>query len=91
MTEWKPIETAPRDGSWLLLKGGNHGIWRDDDEVEQAPVVCAFYNGKNEYWCDDANDMVDYEVWAYCFWDSGWRSVYVNPTHWMPLPEPPQD
>ena len=22
-------------------------------------------------------------------WD--WRSIYFEPTHWMPLPEPPKD
>lgn len=74
---WQPIETAPKDGTWILITGGE-GNWPDTDEV--APVVSAFceknYHGE--------------DTWHYCFWEGGWYSMYENPTHWMPLPPLPE-
>lgn len=59
--EWQLIETAPKDGTVVLLFYGE--------------VFAGFY---------DSNFISGYE----------WR-VHIdeccagNPTHWMPLPEPP--
>ena len=62
---WQPIETAPKDGSRLL--------------VTRAP-----FTGKAPYKI----------VWWSSSTPKGWRwrlskLVRFNPTHWMPLPEPP--
>lgn len=76
--EWQPIETAPKDGRWVLLCGFDP----DDDPVygsTNPPAVVAFW--REDDWGDE---------WAYCFWDSDWRSFVDGPTHWMPLPEPPE-
>lgn len=74
MTEWKTIESAPRDREVLL--------WVPAVAV---PYMPEFYSAP-----------------AYCIsacWDSAaygwWSSVVtgdreINPTHWMPLPEPPK-
>tara|TARA_R110000772_G_scaffold201302_2_gene311663 strand:+ start:516 stop:815 length:300 start_codon:yes stop_codon:yes gene_type:complete len=54
---WLPIETAPRDGTELLL-------W-------QRGVGCGV-----SWWGHDPDNE-----------DLGWYKF--NPTHWMPLPSPP--
>jgi hypothetical protein len=59
MSEWKPIETAPRDGSDVL-------IWCYTGEIGIAHF--------------------DYATFAW------WHNLceYPDPTHWMPLPPPPE-
>ena len=73
----KPIETAPKDGTWILLIGG-YDV--DAGDYFHMPAVVAFWEPMSKY-SDGA--------WRYCFWEGDWRSEYCNPTHWMPLPEPP--
>ena len=77
---WQPIETAPKDGTWVLLFGGKTS---EDDYMRTGVLierpVTAFWNNSE---CYD-------EYWAFAFWDGDWREEYSDPTHWMPLPEPP--
>lgn len=75
--KWQPIETAPRDGTWVLLTGGED----TENYGENGPVVSA------RWWQEYGPDGDWY--WAYAYWDSAWRSEYKNPTHWMPPPDPP--
>jgi hypothetical protein len=58
--EWQPIETAPKDGTEILLFSG----WDIG--------LC--------YWRNDS-----------CFlgWTWGAGNRFNNPSHWMPLPQPP--
>ena len=62
---WQPIETAPTDGSAVLL----------------YPYM------------DDWANM--YVVYGYATLDGEWFSTVdgltFEPTHWMPLPEPPEE
>ncbi len=57
INSWQPIETAPKDGSRILLATPtgkiSGGMW-----------------------------SLQYRVWS-------WPYVMVEPTHWMPIPEPP--
>lgn len=78
MSEWQPIATAPKDGSWVLLSGGyiDYG-W--DAEDNPHCVVGQSYASRN--WGD---------CWQFAWYDSGYYGIYNNPTHWMPLPEPPK-
>ena len=90
--KWQPIETAPKDGTWVLLIGGK----TDEDDgsykkarVNKARPVVAFYVEGRIYW--DGPNLIyqDEPYWAFSFWNGDWRSGYDNPTHWMPLPTPP--
>jgi hypothetical protein len=81
MSDWQPIATAPKDGSDVLL-------WADT----RAATDLAFYlqtGGKHfagvqiGYWEDAVAHPMQTE-------QAGWRLPMVGePTHWMPLPEPP--
>ena len=72
--KWQPIETAPKDGTRILVTGGT---FRREDEDEKRPAWTAIV------WWDS-----DQRVWwgGYLAQDVG---VWYEPTHWMPLPEPP--
>jgi hypothetical protein len=60
MSEWQPIETAPRDGRTILVRQGDwaphHAYWRKE---------C------HEWWAIEYHGC-------------------PRPTHWMPLPAPPE-
>jgi hypothetical protein len=76
---WQPIETAPRDGSWIALAGGSieYG-W--DGNTEPPYVVGQCSNWLNEETADPN--------WQFAWYDFGYYGEYKNPTHWMPLSEP---
>lgn len=80
---WQPIKTAPRDGTAVLVM---RDIWPGT-----ATGRAEDCNGHNTYvaawWGDEDDNSVG--QWT-CYMDS----VYdprcpVEPTHWMPLPNPP--
>jgi len=70
---WQPIETAPQDGSWVLLCGGR---WACDNDW-LPPVAVAQWEGQGfcAYWSAAVPDQ---------------DAAYDSPTHWMPLPPPPE-
>ena len=80
---WRPIATAPKDGSHILACGTYQ--WEDYEERQQTGVVVVF-------WEVDLNEYID--DWKRR--SGGWVLVNANPytdrcqpTHWMPLPEGP--
>ena len=76
---WQPIETAPRDGTWILLAGGRveYGWY-----AEQPPLVVGQYTN------DGPGGLDDWQ-WHFAWYDGGYYGEYIGPTHWQPLPEPP--
>lgn len=80
MSEWRPIETVPKDGTWVLL-----GSFHDDG--------CGGiyeYGGKPNiaFWSESTKRQVG------SGWEVNWQTGsgriisegYGSPTHWMPLP-----
>jgi hypothetical protein len=64
-SQWQPIETAPKDGTEVLLyEKGSINIGCYD--------WCEFENGSFKHW-------------------TGLSDSLENPTHWQPLPTPPQE
>lgn len=73
--EWEPIETAPRDGTTILVYFRWHG---------PMTVVANDQNDPDadwRLWYIDDHKHGPYVVRGYCEGDD---------THWMPLPEPPK-
>ena len=84
---WQGIESAPRDGTSIL-------VWRDDwDEPVMARWVC-FYDYLTDVEIEASG--LDDEALAKADWHAadymqGCRlESDTTPTHWMPLPEPPE-
>lgn len=77
-TGWQPIETAPKDGTEI-------GVW-------------LVFTPTQEDWRTGLGGFERFDVAS---WDAGcsnpgwereqgWQTHWVGePTHWMPLPEPP--
>ena len=82
--EWQKIETAPRDGSVLILRNGDSvvaGWWAPQGEGKY---------GVDWFFVDDttfaASGCCDREV-SDRISPNGWCRGLSSPTHWMPLPE----
>ena len=77
VAQWQPIETAPRDGTKILL----YGQWQGEINGMRNDVVAVGAwgggrsdRGKSGWW--DIINTDGYACWIYA-------------THWMPLPAPP--
>jgi hypothetical protein len=76
--EWQPIETAPKDGTWVLC----YGLAHDEDASEPRIFTAVWTNWRNgkklkNWW------------WQFAWFDGGYYGE-CEPTHWMPIPAPPQ-
>lgn len=72
-TTWKAIETAPRDGSDVLLNVAGTvviGRWVDDERRSFGEVV-----SRRQEWV--------------CHVSATWAPVKIEPSHWMEIPAPP--
>ena len=76
--QWQPIETAPRDGTII-------DVWLGDADMRDVEFYCTHGTRRSPGW-----------------WFSNGKfrplgglepamTVFVTPTHWMPLPNPPED
>ena len=70
MTNWQPIDSAPKDGTDLLV-AITHSLGADEWEAIQ--------------WVDWQTDDTKWPIYQ--------RRIDIPfpPTHWMPLPPPPQE
>lgn len=72
---WQPIETAPKDGTEILL----FELLRGEESMIRAG-----------YWEDQGESIHDVgEAAGWSIADSGYIGE-IRPTHWMPLPAPPE-
>lgn len=54
MTQWQPIETAPRDGEWLLvfdpIEGVTLAIFAPSEGIFRSPYVEVDFELKPTHW-----------------------------------------
>ena len=72
--DWQPIETAPKDGTDILVWGSIEMSSRSRPHVGTEDIIRVCWSQGGESW-------VVTSVQA-----DGW---VPEPTHWMPLPAPP--
>ena len=87
MTDWKPIRTAPHDRFVLL--------YVPDGKLETGPVTIGIYLPAEDENRDARGRFIRTHPWWPANWN-GWLGTdgdnnpsWCEPTHWMPLPEPP--
>lgn len=80
MTEWKPIETAPKNGTPFLTFSTDALCQARESALgyQSTPVLVMAWMASNKYPypVDEHGDWHDF----HCY----------EPTHWAPLPEPPE-
>lgn len=70
--EWQPIETAPMDGTYILIYQHNK-MYADYEHT----IYVAKYR----------TDYLNNPEWVEAM---GEEYICFDPTHWMPLPKPPE-
>ena len=71
---WQPIETAPKDGTEIFL----HCPGSTRPKIGSWRVD-GLMSERGEMWLDDSYDD----------FSTSFESCPLDPTHWMPLPTPP--
>lgn len=77
MSEWRPIETAPKDGTRFRARR----------------IAAEIVNGSRQRtrritWWGKASHV---PLYGWCH-GQHWEDVTLwEPTHWVPLPDPPED
>ena len=85
---WQPIDTAPKDGTWILVWGGKTDEdfeWdEDEEEFRFRPVIARWSIAPK--WRDGQDS------WRFANYEGGYFGVFCEscqPTHWQPLPPLP--
>ena len=99
MSDWEPIESAPRNGARFYALNHDGEIWvarfdqygriiyRTNQRVEPRKFEVRTVDGE-EWMKEDKQFSADNERWQ-SSWTLWSRLYEFAPTHWMPLPAPP--
>lgn len=93
---WQPIETAPKDGPILVYCPEGVEIpertycWPKDMTMH---VLIAHWHAPDRRTHDEAGwyaPFTEFDGGVYDDPSCEFESVRLDPTHWMPLPDPPE-
>jgi hypothetical protein len=74
---WQPIETAPKDGSRMLIAGGTQSFGTDENVPFDGVSIAFWQGGYQPHWRGE--DRQAHDDW-----------YEHQPTHWQPLPAAPR-
>lgn len=78
ISDWRPIETAPRDGTVI-------DVWLGDADEEDVDFYCTPGTRRSPAWGFIAGRFRP------LIGLSTPMTTFVQPTHWMPMPGPPEE
>jgi hypothetical protein len=92
MTEWQPIESAPKDGSIVVLycpRGiSRQGYGDADPPVTIGHFAVGEYGGPAR-WLSVESIMEVHDYGGMTGVSTAVEQIDVDPTHWLPLPALP--
>ena len=96
--EWQPIDTAPRDGTTIIGWCDHEADPYFDESGRRLTPYGSNAEGMSHapdganmiYWHAEI-DEGEYIVPAWWCVADDYGEIAANPTHWMPLPEPPEE
>lgn len=96
MSNWQPIETAPRDGTQVDLWASHREVAHTPDLVCKEVATDRYVNAYWDTWRPNSSSglLTERSGWRTSDDEGGieterWRGMTVV-THWMPLPAPPE-
>lgn len=80
--DWQPIETAPKDGTVVLIYQG-----KEECCCATAKYVDTSHKELEVVGQKGKKVISEWVEYTSGYWDA---DGFYDPTHWMPLPEPPK-
>jgi hypothetical protein len=83
MSEWQPIETAPKDGTEIIVGNDQATVW----------ITRGSWWSDGEHWATQGYDKQEEAAGWWSYANSVGQDKlndYRQPTHWLPMPTPPQ-
>ena len=88
MSGWQPIDTAPTDGTWVLVFDPvGSPLWElppDWNPYEDNKPWQKLFIAQSQKWVGVSGEL---DKWTTCT-HQGWATI--DPTYWMDLPEDPK-